>query len=407
MFQQSEHYHPVVKPRDPHLLSPNLLTPLDSSLKLNFSPPTLEEMQAFADEAYRIKFAKRERLGLSLAKGAMATLLTLHATIFAPYLGDVRSNMITSEEAQPSISVVYPAIDKQNAHKATIFYDGFNTFGARYFAKTLGKSVQQAFGGEGWAVQYNNAVLDAAGLSDMVNEKIEEEDITAVDVVAHSLGGDPATEFLVNTTNDTWTNVETMTYIASPADPESLTDKTLSELGDAKKFAWIPWIEYSTAFRYGLEMYNYRDGIQRSPLTTSAGINTRFQNGNVTTNEFLASQLKSASTTNIPEKILSIEDDKFETTFNYVEMANGDSVVLDEIAAAKICKAVIEKKMNCNVFQVKSTHGGYYMTVDEYEKLFQEIAHVTKPLVEDAKARRALELYGYYQNDALTIDGAR
>ncbi len=403
---QERYQQPARKPQDFYTVPSDLLKqPPDTSVKLNFEPYT----------KYGADYVRRERNAITVGKFAMTSILLFNA-VTAPYLADVRLNMVENSDAKPTIQEIYPALSEDDKHKATIYFDGFNTSGARYLANVIGPSVQQAFGGEGWAVQYNNAVLNAAELSKLVHEKIDtknnglDEYIDAVDVVAHSMGVDPAVKFIEDSSNEDWANIENTVLISVPSDYDSLTPKTKSELDSTKNFAWIPWIEHSSWARYALEWYFYKEDIQKNPFGTVGGINTRFNNGGVTSNEFLISQIKSVTNSNIAESIGNLDEDAFRTTISYIEISN-DNVVNNSDAAEKICKAALAKHLNCNVYKIKSTHGGYYLpeTQEEFDRIFKEIAEFTGPLVAAEKARHALETdFSYYQQDTmLTLESSK
>jgi len=423
MLKESPLYQPERKPQDLYTVPPNLLDPpLDDTLTVNFNRPELtvaedldeleqaylasEEDQPVSEEI--LSYLKRRTRIRKLAERALATTLIFVATATSGYLHDVGKNRIAASTAQPSITEAYPALDT-DTNKATVIYDGFNTFGARYFAKTLGGSIQKAFGGEGLAVQYNNAVLDAERIGNEVDETLEEKPhIDTLDFVFHSAGDVPGVDYMVNKVNTTWVPVETATLIAGPADYDSLTQATQDQFGTAEAFADVPYIEYSTFFRYILEMHFYEDALERNPIRTLDGINTRFANGDVTNNLFLGSQLKSVSNADVPGKILDTDNDKFKTIYN-VAVLEGDDVVNGTDSAEKICAAVEEIGHICNIFTIPRPNGGHgsYYTEEgriAYDKLFEEIARVNKPQLEEEWQRYSLYKFNLYQEESITFD---
>ncbi len=368
----------------------------DESFELQFTPAEYPNEPL---TSYEEKYLKRYRRKMALAKFAVGVGLFAGAHA-AMYLSDVQSNMAEATEAKPTIRIMSEAVDEDSSHKATIFYHGFNSFGASDLVSWLGDGAKQAYSGEQWAVQYNNAPLDAAKISETINDQIEERGITSVDVVTYSMGDVPGIDNAVEIINNGWVNVESITILSGPADYDGLTEKTQEELAIAKSFAWIPWVEYSTPFRYLAEMYFYKDAIERNPVETVEGINTRFRNGDVTTNLFLSSQINSISDSNIGDKIGSIDPMKFQPTINYVKIKDGrDTVVDNDYSAEKICEYANEKGLNCNVFEVNSTHGNFFLNADEYAKVFEQIGQILKPQVEKEQARHALYLYGLTQTD--------
>lgn len=380
----------------------------------NELPPPVEVLQSkerqaqeATDERFQKYLKKRRRL-IAISKVAMGATLFANANI-APYLADVRSNMLEADSAKPSISVLQEAPDPENNDTATVFFQGFNAYSADYFIKTIGPGYQEAFDGELWSVRYNNATLDPDQISELIQEKIEDRGVTKIKFVFYSQGSAPGTDAAVTTIADSWDAVEDITYVASPADFSSLTDKTKSELSIAKNLAWIPWIEYSTPFRLGLEAYFYRNAMEKDPMQTSEGIVTRYANGDMTSNAFLASQINSISDANVPAKIREIaqySDSKHMPNINYIMIEdNKDSVVNNEESLRKICDAAIEAGLNCTVLSAKSRHGDYFLpeSVEEYNAAFQELAEIVKPYTAQEAARHALRYYDYTQENSLPI----
>jgi len=321
----------------------------------------------------------------------------------AIYFGDARVNMIAEAKARTTVIDVYPALENDTTKNATVMYDGFNTYGARNFARTLGDSIQLAFPGEGMSVQYNNGAFEAAKITPVVDKKLARyPEVNGADVVSHSLGIIPATKYIADKSNNTWFPVETATLIAGPANFDGLTDKTQHELRTAEDLAWIPLIEYSSLFRYLLEMNFYQDDIKKNVSNALAGINDRFAKGNTTSNAFLARQIKAAINADVPGTIASIKDAKFRTIFNIVKLTH-DSVVDKDDSAEKICKAVIAIGHICNVFEIDDGHGEYYQKSSQeiYKQLFKDIAAVNKPQLEAERARFAMIRQAYFGEDTM------
>jgi len=376
----------------------------------NELPPTAEvleqQAQKATDERFE-KYLKKRRRNIAIGKVAVGTGLFFQAAT-APYFGDVRVNMLETESAEPTVSVLREATDPAFENTATIFFDGFNSYSADHLVKKLGPGYQDAFDGELWSVGYNNAPLNPADITELVKDKIEARGITKVKVVLHSQASAPGTDTYVDIIANTWTDVEDVIYIESPADFDSLTEKTQDELGFAKELAWIPWIEYSTLFRLGLEGYFYQEAMQKNPIQTSGGIATRFENGNMTTNAFLASQINSIGDANVAAKIEEIAqyaDTKHMPNISYIMIDDNKDLVVDNLEASqKICDAAGDD-LNCTVRSVKSAHGEYYLpqSVEEYNRVFNELANITKPYTTQEAARHALNLYGIYQDERLLL----
>lgn len=435
MSQQGEIYYLAPTTQDLYTVPPDLLHPLGTPLEVNYNhllddiDDELDELEYQNYVDTEIDEIEREELEQQFREsiydesvsneilnhvkwdsrfkrwGHIALALSLVGTAnAAPYLGDVRINMADADQAKSSVIEVYPALEGDTSNNATIFYDGFNTYGAYNLANKLEYGVQQALGGEGWSVQYNNAILDVKKLGDIVDAKLEKNpSIDGIDIVTHSMGDIPGIHYAVEKTNNSWVPIETVTIIAGPADYDTLTDHTKHELGIPEHIAWIPWIEYSTVFRYALEMYFYEQDLRKDPFKTISGINRRFSNGNITSNLFLSSQIKAISSADVPENILETDPnpDKFQTVYNVVQLTH-DTVVENDEAADKICEAVLSNGNPCNRFTFEyGGHGDYYKknVLVEYEKLFAKIAEVNKPQVAREKARHALNLYGVYGED--------
>jgi len=400
MFQSNPAVEPKLPPAaNPHFLEKKLeedctyvpdILDWDESLEVRYSAPMPSELEV---TPYQERIAKRYRRNRLLASFALGASLFSGVHV-GYYLNDVRANMAETEEAKPTIRIMSDTPEESDSHKATIFYHGFNMYGASDLVEWLGEGAKQAYDGEQWSIQYNNAPLDAQEIADAVNEKIKERGITSVDVVTYSMGDVPGIENAVNTINTSWVDVESVTVMSGPMDYDGLTDKTKDELAIAKSFAWIPWVEYSTPFRYLAEMYFYKDSIERDPLETIEGINTRFSYGNYTTNAFLASQINSISDSDIGSDIQSIDPTKFQPVINYIKINDGkDTVVDNDYSADKLCESAEKIDLTCNIFEVNSTHGNYWNTVDEYNKVFAQVGEILKPQVEKEKGRYAMYLY--------------
>lgn len=354
---------------------------------------------------YQERYVKKRALGIRLGKSALALSLTLSLPISA-YASDVRTNMAESENAKPTIRVMNEAFTEDGADKATIFYHGFNTFGASDLVRTLGDGVSQAYEGEQWSIQYNNAPIDAEKIEKTITDRIGQSAVNAIDLVSYSMGDVTALKNGFDIIDSSWTNVESITIMSGPADYDGLTEKTKDELEVAKSLAWIPGIEFSTLGRYVAEMYFYKDAIEKNPTTAIDGINTRFMNGDVTTNNFLASQIYDISDANIKDSFKEIDELKFHPIINYVKIKdNNDAVVDNDYSAEKICEYAEAKGLICNVFEVESRHGLYWKTSDAYNEVFAEIAGVVKPQVAAEQERLTLARADYLNKDTFDPQG--
>lgn len=368
-------------------------------------PPTAAALEKSVQEAIDARYEKeihRRRRLIAVGKVAVMSLLFVNANVSA-YLSDVRNNMIATAEAEPSVLHIGDPLNEPDK-KANIYFDGFNTFGASNLIKSLGEGYQQAYDGENWSIQYNNAPLNSAELSELTLARLTDEDVQSVDYVSYSMGDDPMLDVAVDTIANTDTRVENITIIAGPADFDTLTENTKEELALAKNLAWIPWIEYSTSFRYILETYFYRDNIQRNAWAAFGGINTRFSNGDVTTNSFLASQIESVSKLNIPQKLEEIgklSETKHMPNINVITINdNRDTVVDNDRSAEKICGAAFKAGLHCTIRGVDSVHSGYYFpkSVEQYTAAFDSLASLSKTYTADEIARIALIRQGQYQH---------
>lgn len=362
----------------------------------NSEPSFIETEQNTIDNALRL------RRRTKLAKGALIAGLAIHLPI-ALYMSDVSANMEAVSKMAPTIEEIAPATDPLN-NTVTIFYDGFNTFGAHNLVHYLGPSVQEAYEGEQWSIQYNNAPLDAARIASIVNEKIAEKHITSVNVVSYSMGDQPGTENAVDVINNSWTNVESINILSGPSSYDGLTDSTKNELAIAKGFSWIPWVEYSTPFRYLAELYFYRDNFKNQPIKTISEINERFDNNEVTTGLFISSQINAIADANIPAEIEKIDPNKFQPVINYIKIKEGqDSVVNNEYSAEAICAAAFKMHLHCNVVEVNSEHSQYYQTTDVYTEAFQELSPIVAEQVAEEKADYAARLYAAQHDGSLSL----
>lgn len=379
----------------------------------NELPPTAEvlhhretQAQEAADERFQ-KYLTKRRRWIALGKAAVGTGLFINAAI-APYLGDVRANMIESADARPSVQIIANAIDPENSDHATVFFHGFNTYGARHLTNTIGPGYQAAIDGQLWSMQYNNAPLDNHFMSEALIEKFNEEGITSVDFVLYSQGGVAGSAVITDIIEKTWVDVENVTYASSPSSFDTLTEKTKEEIGIAKDMAWIPWIEYSTLFRLGAEAYFYRNEMQNNFATASGGIMTRYNNGNMTNNLFLGSQINAMVEADVPSEIEQwgeYADEKFIPSINFA-LTESDIVVNNRASISEICPAARKIGSQCIVRAVNARHGEYYLpkSVEEYNRVFQELADVTKPYIMQEASRQALNLYYLYQKETFTFE---
>lgn len=372
-----------------------------------FSKNTPLEADALAATEERFqKYLNRRSFWMSIGKVAIAGGLFVNAHT-SLYLADARANMLAINDAQPTVSVELPAPESSDGADATIHFQGFNAYDADYFVKKIGPGYQESFGGEALSVQYNNVPLDSSKLSQVVQEKIKTEGIDSINFTSYSMGDAPMVDVMLDTIASSWVNVENINILSGLADFDSLTPAAKKELEFAKTIEDIPFIEYSTLFRYWLEVYFYRKDISHNASNAIGGINTRFINGNVTTNSFLASQINSVTESNIPQKIEQIgtyADTKHMPNINVIVIKDGmDHVVDNSVSAEKICAAAIKAKLHCTVVEVTSRHGAYFTpnSIQEYTQAFATLDQIVQPYTARETARHALDIYSYYQDDAI------
>lgn len=372
-------------------------------------PETDEALEAAVFEATEERFqqylTKRRRL-FSLGKTALSVGLAFNTAI-APYLSDVRANMLATSEAFPDVATIIEADTPESSDTTTFFFNGFNANDADYFIKKLGPGYQAVNGGDLASVRYNNAPLSPKLLSEMVVSEINENDIKTVKLVLHSKGAAPGMETVKAILEKTDATIEEITFIESPADGDSLTEKTTEELAIAKNLSWVPFIEYSTFWRLSLEAYFYKDAIEKRPFSTSDGIATRYNNGDMTTNAFLASQINSVLRSDIPKRITELAEyrsTEFMPAINYIMIKGNNDLVVDNAESVeKICKAAYSVELPCSVAVVDAAHGDYFLpkAITEYNRAFAELAEANSPYITQETARHALRLYDFYQMDAI------
>lgn len=380
--------------------SPNELPPTADVLRNRES-----EVQQATDERFQ-KYLKKRRRMIAIGKVAVTTGLFIGANV-SPYLADVRANMLETADARPSVVERQPdhPIDE---HKANVFMHGFNTYGAQDLINRLGDGYQDAFDGESWAVQYNNAPLSSNLIGTMLVDRFEEQDISSTDFVLYSQGGVTGAEAVTKVIADTWVDVENVTFASSPSSYDTLTDKTKEEIGIAKDMAWIPWIEYSTLFRLGAEAYFYRNEMQSNFAAASNGIMTRYGNGDMTSNQFIGSQINKMVEANVAseiEKWGEYADTKHMPNINYI-LIEDDKVVDNREAAKEICTAAQKIGAHCTILTVKADHGGYFQpsAIEDYNRVFNELSDIVAPYTSQEASRHALTLYGIYQDERLLLE---
>lgn len=364
-------------------------------------PPSAEvrekSLNEAADSQQERKHRTRRRLN-KFGKVAVTSLLILDVHVTA-YVIDVHENMVAADEAQSTIGILDEAPDETTAQKANVYFHGFNTFNADDLVHRFGHTYQEDYGGENWSIQYNNAVLDSAKLSTLVLDRFEKEETQQADFISYSMGDDPMMNVAVDTVANTDIDVQNITIMSGPADYDTLTDATKEQLAIAKSLAWVPWIEYSTPFRYALEAYFYRDNFERDPIEALDGMNIRINRGDMTTNRFLASQINSIANLDVPSKIKEIAeyaDTKHMPNINVIVIKDEKDTVVDNARSAeKICKTAEEVGLNCTVTSVDSTHGGYWSesSLVEYTNAFTELAPIDKEYTVAEVARVALNEY--------------
>lgn len=362
-------------------------------------PPTAEVLRTLPTDS-ELRFLNRWRRNRTLSQAAIG--LTLFSGVHAAaYLSDVHHNMELAADAHPSIRVIAEASNELYDDEATVFIHGFNTYDANDLTNKIGPGIQQALPGEQWSVEYNNAVIDANDIAELLVETAEERGIDTLHLMQYSMGDVPGTDAAVKVINETDIDVASFTYLSGPASYESLTQKTQDELAIAENLAWIPWIEYSSGFRYILEAYFYKDAMEKNPLRTIDGINTRFAKTNVTSNLFLASQIKSVSNANVPERLDSINDGELHPVISYVAIPN-DKVVNNELSMQLIRDAARKNDFQFNSDEVNVPHAEYFTKngIAEYDAAFARLAEILPEQLYNARiAYYAMKGYQYAVNE--------
>ena len=98
-------------------------------------------------------------------------------------------------------------------------------------------------------------------------------------------------------------------------------------------------------------------------------------------------------------------DEKFIPSINFA-LTESDIVVNNRASISEICPAARKIGSQCIVRAVNARHGEYYLpkSVEEYNRVFQELADVTKPYIMQEASRQALNLYYLYQKETFTFE---
>jgi hypothetical protein len=218
------------------------------------------------------------------------------------------------------------------------------------------------------------------------------------------MGDVPGIISAVDIINKGIATVESITILSGPSDYNGLTDATKNELSIAKSFSVIPYVEYSTGFRFIAEMYFYRGDFEKDPAATLAAIWDRFQKKDITTSIFISSQIDSINDANLPETLQTINQSKQQPVINYIKIKNGqDSVVNNDYSSEALCDAAVDKAdLSCNIVEVDSEHSQYYRTQETYTEAFQTLAPIVSEQVQKEQGIYAMKLYAATHSDNLS-----
>lgn len=354
---------------------------------------------------------KKHHRRLTIGRRIATAALALHATIVAPYLSDVMANEVAASGLKPDLTTIIEAKDPTKSTTESYFINGFNTYSADNFVKKLGPGYQEAYDTYQHSndtlisVGYNNALLNPKQLGHQIVEKINTDKTEKVKLVFHSIGPTAGMEIVFMIMEQTDAAITDITFVHSPASYETLTDATKNELSTAKNLSGIPFIESSTPGRLLLEGAFYTEAMQKNPIKTSDGIMTRYNNGDMTTTAFVASQINALMDLDVSKDIVRLAEYRYTNhmpNISYVMIENNNDRVVDNARSVDaICGAALSIHLTCTVATVDAAHGDYFLpnAVKEYNRAFAEIAKTTAPYTVAETARHALNLYGMMQTD--------
>lgn len=369
-------------------------------------PPSSHESHPIdksVDElAYAEKFRRRHTRRLL---GAQALILAT-TTAIAVYWGDVQENKEVQSSATASIDVHQAPLNPDNNTSALIFFNGFGTYDADEIADTLSPGLKQHLDGESWSVSYGNAPLNTQKIARHIIDLAEERNISTIDIVGYSAGGVIGIDTAAELASEEGVTIRSITTVSTPDGIQGLRPHQRKELESAEILAAIPGAQYSTAVRFGGEVYFMRNRFDEGGLVTRI-------------NDFGKTALQAMdnlSRPNIPgtwllvDQALAIADSDIEANLKKIteQYSDGrplpsllylgtgdpgrDYMVDDDLSSSKICRYARLSKMICHAYDVPGAiHTMPAKTADAYTQTLEEAGSTLAQSIERSEHRYNLQ----------------
>lgn len=381
----------------------------------NLPPSPSYESQPSNEELDALKYAEKyQKKRTRRLLGAQALILAATTAVSA-YWGDVENNREVQASASASIDIHESPLNPENDSSAIVFFNGFGTYDAGEIADTFSPGLKKHLDGESWSISYGNAPLNTKKIARQIVELADERNITTLDIVGYSAGGVIGIDTAAELAADEGITIRSITTVSTPDGIQGLRPYQRKELESAELLAAIPGAQYSTAVRFGGEVYFMRNRFDKGdPIT-------RVQNFGKA-----ALQAKeNLSRPNLPgtwllvDQTLAIADADIKANLKKINELYGQSkplpsllylgtgepgrdyMVDDDTSSMNICRYARLSKMICSTYDVPGAiHTMPAKTADAYTTAFAEAGDTLTHNIERSERRYVqVQLEKFYSTE--------
>jgi methionine salvage enolase-phosphatase E1 len=341
---------------------------------------------------------RKRRTKMAGALGALALSLPI---VTNAYWADVDENRQEQAEAAISINVIREASDEDDT-SATIFIDGFNTYDADYFTKTIGPTAEPVIEGEQWSLGYNNAILSRENIYTSILEMAKKRNKTNISIFGYSMGGIIAAEATCDIVKNSDVEVDLLTMMHTPDGYKGLRENQKKELGIGQWLASnVPGAIDSSAVRFAGALAYYKFDFDKAMGQFNAPKRASMQ--------LLSEQVYKIDQFDMLDELECISKEK-DTKRMPTILALGtgapgyDYMVNDTVSLENYEKYSDETDLPLFTYRVPGAiHSLYYKTVKEYTSIFQEASKPVNQSILAETARRAFELFAQEESEIDTF----
>ncbi|MDJ0396516.1 alpha/beta hydrolase [Rhodococcus sp. G-MC3] len=173
------------------------------------------------------------------------------------YVYDVRPERERLARTNPRLYHVYDAQDRADDRTAVVDLAGLGILDATHTAHAL---PALALMGQVWAVQYDNAGLDTAVISELITRRAHQRGVTQIVVVGHSMGGIIALEVATHLYEDTDLRLRAVMLDCTPVNLHAVRSRSRDAGEDMLRWmGWLPGARESRTLRVLVETVARKD----------------------------------------------------------------------------------------------------------------------------------------------------